>query len=70
LVEPERPYTYIYLGESETLDHILVTPSLYQRLVQVTGLHIDADYPPPIPEDPSARRASDHDPLVVIFSFE
>jgi uncharacterized repeat protein (TIGR01451 family) len=70
LVEPERPYTYIYLGESETLDHILVTPSLYQRLLQVTALHIDADYPPPIPEDPSARRASDHDPLVVIFSFE
>ena len=70
LVEPERPYTYIYLGESETLDHILVTPSLYQHLVQVTALHIDADYPPPIPQDPSARRASDHDPLVVFFSFE
>ncbi len=25
-VEPERPYTYIYQGESETLDHILITP--------------------------------------------
>ena len=70
LVEPDRPYTYIYLGESETLDHILVTPSLYERLAQVNALHIDADYPPPIPDDPSARRVSDHDPLVVIFSLE
>lgn len=70
LVEPERPYTYIYQGESETLDHILVTPSLYQHLAQVTALHIDADYPPPIPADPSARRVSDHDPLVVVFSFK
>jgi predicted extracellular nuclease len=69
LVEPERPYTYIYLGESETLDHILVTPSLYQKLVQVTALHINADYPPPIPDDPSAQRTSDHDPLVVVFSL-
>lgn len=70
LVEPERPYTYIYLGESETLDHVLLTPSLYQRLVEVTALHIDADYPPPIPDDPSARGVSDHDPLVVVLSFE
>jgi predicted extracellular nuclease len=68
-VEPERPYTYIYQGESETLDHILVTPSLYELLEKVTALHINADYPPPIPNDPSARRTSDHDPLVVVFSF-
>ncbi|MGD9049665.1 MAG: lamin tail domain-containing protein, partial [Anaerolineae bacterium] len=35
-VEPERPYTYIYQGESETLDHILVTPSLYELLEEVS----------------------------------
>jgi predicted extracellular nuclease len=68
-VEPERPYTYIYQGESETLDHILVTPSLYELLEEVTSLHLNADYPPPIPGDPSARRTSDHDPLVVVFSL-
>ena len=69
-VEPYRPYTYIFQGESETLDHILVTPSLYERLESVEGLHIDADYPLPAPDDTSARRVSDHDPLVVIFSLK
>jgi predicted extracellular nuclease len=69
-VEPERPYTYIYQGEAETLDHILVTPSFYEGLARVTVLHIGADYPPPIPDDPSARAVSDHDALVVIFSLE
>jgi predicted extracellular nuclease len=69
-VEPERPYTYIYQGESETLDHILVTPALYELLEEVAVLHVNADYPPPIPGDPSARRTSDHDPLVVLFTLK
>ncbi len=69
-VEPDRPYTYIYQGESETLDHILVTAGLYQVLTRVSVLHIGADYPPPIPDDPSARAVSDHDALVVTFSLE
>jgi uncharacterized repeat protein (TIGR01451 family) len=68
--EPYRPYSYIYQGESETLDHILLTPSLYVHLVRVEALHINADYPPPIPDDASARRMSDHDPVIAIFSFE
>jgi predicted extracellular nuclease len=69
-VEPERPYTYIYLGESETLDHMVLTPNLYQELADVTVLHIGADYPPPIPDDTSARAVSDHDALVATFSLE
>jgi hypothetical protein len=70
LVAPLLPYTYIYQGEAETLDHILVSPSLYRYLVYVGAVHINADYPPPHPDDTSARRVSDHDPLVAIFSFE
>ena len=68
--EPHRPYSYIYQGKSETLDHILLTPALYAHLVRVEALHINADYPPPIPDDASARRASDHDPVIAVFSFE
>jgi predicted extracellular nuclease len=70
LTEPAIPYTYIFQGDSETLDHILMTPSLYDRVARVEVLHVNADYPPPLLEDPSARRSSDHDPLVVIVSFE
>ena len=69
LVEPDLPYTYIYQGESETLDHILVTPPLYDRLVRVAALHVNADYPPPDPGDASPQGASDHDPLVAVFEF-
>jgi predicted extracellular nuclease len=66
---PYQPYSYIYQGESETLDHILLTPSLYAHLVRVEALHIDADYPPPIPGDESAQRVSDHDPVIAVFRF-
>ena len=68
--ESEFPYTYIFEGKTQTLDHILVSPELFARLVLVEALHTNADYPMIDLEDSSARRVSDHDPLVVIFSFE
>jgi uncharacterized protein len=67
-VTPDLPYTYVYQGESETLDHILVTPSLYDHLVSVQVLHTNADFTLPLPDDPSPERVSDHDPLVAVFS--
>jgi hypothetical protein len=69
-VAPQRPYSYIYEGESETLDHILVTPGLYAHLVQVEALHINADYTLAEPGDPSPSGTSDHDPIVARFSFD
>jgi predicted extracellular nuclease len=69
-VEPEIPYTYIYEGESETLDHVWITPSLYEHLVRVEVLHINADFTLPLPDDATARHGSDHDPLVAVFSLE
>ncbi|NIV34329.1 MAG: hypothetical protein GWN58_34185, partial [Anaerolineae bacterium] len=69
-VESDRLYTYLYQGVSETLDHILMTPALYEGLVRVSVLHVGADYPPPVPGDPSAQAMSDHDALVVIFSLK
>ena len=68
-VEGDRPFTYIYQGEAETLDHILVTPPLFEHLVRVEALHIDAPFTLPPEEDETARRTSDHDPLVAIFRF-
>jgi predicted extracellular nuclease len=69
-VAPQRLYTYVYQGESETLDHILVTQDLYERLARVEALHVNADYPLPLADDTSAPRMSDHDPLIAVFSFE
>ncbi|MCP4418440.1 MAG: hypothetical protein GY805_17615, partial [Chloroflexi bacterium] len=70
LPDEERPYTYIFSGRTQTLDHILLSPDLYGRLALVDVLHINADYPIGDPEDISPRRASDHDPLVVIIALE
>ena len=69
-VAPLRPYSYIYEGESETLDHILVTPGLYEHLGRVEALHINADYTLAIPGDPSPSGTSDHDPIVAVFTFD
>lgn len=65
----EERYNYIYQGQSQVLDHILVTPSLRDQLDRVVILHTNADYPLPEPEDVSPLRKSDHDLVLAIFSF-
>lgn len=64
------PYTYIFQGNTQTLDHILVSPELFAQLTGVVALHINADYPLSAPDDLTARRVSDHDPLVAVFTAE
>ena len=39
-------YSYIYQGASQTLDHILVTPGLFELIQRVDVLHVNADYAP------------------------
>jgi predicted extracellular nuclease len=68
--EDEWPYTYVFQGATQSLDHILVSEALFANLILVDALHIDADFPIMNLEDSSARHVSDHDPLVAIFSFE
>jgi len=55
-------YTYVYLGNSQALDHILVSPSLAGG-ADVDIVHLNAEFP-------TADRASDHDPVVVRLSFK
>jgi DNA/RNA endonuclease YhcR with UshA esterase domain/exonuclease III len=62
-------YSYIYQGASQTLDHILVSASLYNLVQRVEVLHTNADYAPPVSEDESPLRKSDHDPVVATFSL-
>jgi len=69
VLPPEQRYNYIFEGESEVLDHILVTPNLMDLLDQVVILHVNADYPLPDLEDTSPMHKSDHDPVIVIFNL-
>jgi hypothetical protein len=66
---PEERYTYIYEGESEVLDHILINPALMSALRWVEVLHVNADYPLSAPDDTSPRHKSDHDPVIVAFTI-
>jgi predicted extracellular nuclease len=59
LPENER-YTYIFEGNAEALDHILVSPTMAKNLVYFDCIHINAELFP-------QNRVSDHDPLIAIF---
>ena len=58
LPENER-YSYIFQGNSQSLDHILVTDSLFDR-GQFDAVHVNAEF---------AMQASDHDPLLAAFTI-
>jgi len=69
-IDPEAGwYSYIYEGVSQTLDHILITPNLFDLLRKVVVLHVNADYALPESGDDSPIRKSDHDPVIAIFSL-
>ncbi|HEV7905938.1 MAG TPA: endonuclease/exonuclease/phosphatase family protein [Pyrinomonadaceae bacterium] len=55
---PGERYTYIFDGNSQALDHILVSQRLFAALVRFDVVHINSEF---------AEQASDHDPPVAIF---
>ncbi|MET9730343.1 endonuclease/exonuclease/phosphatase family protein [Streptomyces sp. NPDC006458] len=55
LPESER-YSYVFQGNSQVLDHILVSPALKPQHVRYDVVHINSEF---------ADQASDHDPQVV-----
>jgi len=62
LPEPER-YDYIYEGNSQALDHILVSDKLMRSFVSLDILHVNAEFD-------YLQRFSDHDPLIATFKVE
>ena len=57
----EKRYSYVYLGNSQVLDHVLATESLTED-VEIEMVHVNAEFP-------AADRASDHDPVIVRLSI-
>lgn len=70
LLPPELRYTYIFEGESQVLDHILITESFLNLLNRVEILHVNADFPLPNVDDTSPWHKSDHDPVVATFTIK
>jgi uncharacterized protein len=75
LIPPTQRYSFVFNGESGTLDYALTTASLTWQVKGVTIWHINADEPRVIdynlefkPDDRYAAtpfRSSDHDPVIV-----
>jgi uncharacterized protein len=61
-VKASDRYTYVYQGNSQVLDHILVSNNLVEN-TKVDILHINADF------TDMAGRASDHDPVFAQIDF-
>jgi predicted extracellular nuclease len=59
LPQQER-YTYVFEGNSQALDHILVSDALFARPFAYDVVHVNAEF---------AAQASDHDPQVVRVTF-
>ena len=67
--EAER-FTYLYDGNSQVLDHMLVSPALLDLFVAVDALHFNAGYPDSLGGDATTPlRSSDHDPLEGRFNL-
>jgi predicted extracellular nuclease len=77
-VPAEARYSYAFEGRATQLDHALASDSLARLLTNAQIWHINADEPellgyglehPPAAYRADARRSSDHDPILVDFSF-
>lgn len=60
LPEAER-YSYVFDGNSQALDHILVSAAVNNRPLTYQSVHINAEF---------ASRASDHDPQLAVIDFD
>jgi len=58
----ENRYSYVYLGNSQVLDHILVSESQMNG-AELEMVHVNAEFP-------ASDRASDHDPVIVRLSIQ
>jgi hypothetical protein len=58
---PEERYTYLFAGNAQALDHILVSPAIHHYAApRFDAVHLNAEFA-------SAARSSDHDPLMAAF---
>jgi predicted extracellular nuclease len=68
--DEEETYTFVFQGNSQVLDHVLVSPSLLGRVGAVDILHFNAGFPAALAGSRATSvRSSDHDPVEVRFQL-
>ena len=60
--EGAQLFSYIYEGNAQMMDHILVSRQMNEKLVEYAALNINAVLP-------GKEQLSDHDPIIAIFDF-
>ena len=71
LEKDDERFTYLFDGNSQVLDHMLVSPGLYNLFVAVDMLHFNASYPYGLSDDASTPlHVSDHDPVEGRFKLK
>ena len=70
-IKKAQRYTYIFDGNSQVLDHMLVSSSLLANSTKVRIMHFNANVPHVVGEDATtASRSSDHDPILATFKIK
>lgn len=71
VINPKEKYSYIYDGNAQVLDHILISPALVNHVKGFGYARVNADFPEILRNDDSrVERYSDHDPAIAIFSLD
>lgn len=66
----DERYSYIFDGNAQTIDHVLISQQMVPRLVALRYARVNADFPELLRVDGSRpERLSDHDPVVAYFSL-
>jgi predicted extracellular nuclease len=61
---PPLRFTYVYEGNSQVLDYLLISPAVKRLFAGADILHFNASYPSSLSADPNrASQCSDHDPV-------
>ena len=66
---PAAAYSYVFVGQAQTLDGQFVTGSILADLEQTRVAHVNSDWPADFAGD-GARGLSDHDPMASRFALE
>ncbi|MEO7674429.1 MAG: hypothetical protein ABIU09_10190 [Pyrinomonadaceae bacterium] len=70
IAAPQR-YSYVYDGNAQVLDHIIISETLRKHTTGFGYARINADYPEVLRNDGTRlERFSDHDPAVAFFTLD
>lgn len=71
LIKEDQRYSYVYDGNAQVLDHMIVTEAMKKHLAGFGYSRLNADFPESYRGDASrVERYSDHDPAIGYFSLD